>query len=177
MRTQRHLRDWPLPSRLERASSAVGLLTRMRSSTSSSSRTSHQCYQCHTTWLFKVVRIRWWAIICRVGLRSLQKSFSPHSEGSWRSVKWSSSRPTVSSLNPRALTPVPHRIALRAPRVAQQRWRRTKRFLIVLWAPLSREQKYCRFQGSMRIVGVIFDVLAPVCVATVWKDGNLGMQN
>ena len=95
MRTQRTLRDWLLPSRLERASSVVRLLTRMRSSTSSSSRASLRRCQWHTTWRFEGGRIRWWVDICRARQPSLPRFFSPRSEGSWHSVKWSSTRPTV----------------------------------------------------------------------------------
>ena len=95
MRTQRPLRDWLLPSRLERASSVVRLLTRMRSSTSSSSRASLRRCQWRTTWRFEGDRIRWWADICRARQPSLPRFFSPRSEGSWHSVKWSSTRPTV----------------------------------------------------------------------------------
>jgi len=57
-RTQRHLRDSLLPSRLERRSSADGLPTRMRSSTSLSNRSSHSHCRWHTTWRPEGVRTR-----------------------------------------------------------------------------------------------------------------------
>ena len=50
MHIQRPLRAWVLPSRSEKASSADLLLTRTRSSTSSSNRISHLHYRWHTTW-------------------------------------------------------------------------------------------------------------------------------
>ena len=58
MRTQRHSRGSLLLSRSERGSSANGLLTRTRSSTSLSSRNPHPRYQWHTTWRLEGVRIR-----------------------------------------------------------------------------------------------------------------------
>ena len=58
MRTRRPSKASALPSHSERASSVDGLLTRMRSSTSSSSRTSHPHYRWHTTWQLEKVLIR-----------------------------------------------------------------------------------------------------------------------
>jgi len=56
-RTQTLLRGCLLPSRLERESSAVRLLTRMQSSTSLSGRRSRPHCRWHTIWRFEGVRI------------------------------------------------------------------------------------------------------------------------
>jgi len=58
MRTRKHLRGSLLPSRSERGSSADGLLTRMKFSTSSPSRGSHPRYRWRTTWRLEGARIR-----------------------------------------------------------------------------------------------------------------------
>ena len=55
MRTQRPSKASALLSHSERASSADGLLTRMRSSTSSSNRSSRPHYRWHTTWRLEEV--------------------------------------------------------------------------------------------------------------------------